>query len=97
VRKKKVILLGFPNPVRMRDKGYVLSKLYDRAQKNPFIEGKTYEEYREFLCSQIKDFGDAEVHPEDTEAIYNNLKRMGWIKVVSAVLLAVVQSHTAIS
>ena len=95
--KKKVALLGFPNPIRMKDKGYVLSKLYERAQKNPFIEGKTYEEYRKFLCSQIKDFGDVEVHYENTDAIYDNLKRMGWIKVVSAVLIAVIQSHTAIS
>ena len=96
-KKKKVILLGFPNPIRMKNKRYVLEKLYDRAQTNPFVNGKTFEEYTEFLCTQIKDFGGRDVSPGDTEEIYDALKSMGWIKVVSAVLIAVISAHTAIS
>jgi hypothetical protein len=52
MKDKKVILLGFPNPVKMRNKEYVLEKLYEKAKSNPFIHGKTFEEYREFLCVQ---------------------------------------------
>tara|TARA_R110000824_G_scaffold272742_2_gene461253 strand:+ start:1661 stop:1954 length:294 start_codon:yes stop_codon:yes gene_type:complete len=97
MKNKKVILLGFPNPIRMKDKGYVLEKLYDRAQTNPFINGRTFEEYREFLCKQIKDFEGKDVEPSDTDEIYDTLKSMGWIKVVSAVLIAVISAHTAIA
>ena len=88
MKKKKVILLGFPSPVRMRDKSYVIRKLYERASSNPFVSGKSYDEYREYLCSQIREHGDI---------IYDELKSMGWIKVVSAVLLAITSSHIAVS
>tara|TARA_R110000823_G_scaffold251239_1_gene374132 strand:+ start:449 stop:742 length:294 start_codon:yes stop_codon:yes gene_type:complete len=97
MNNKKVTLLGFPSPIRMRDKSYVLHKLYDRAHKNPFIQGKTYVEYKKFLCSQIKNFGDKDVSYENDNEIYDNLKRMGWIRIVSAVLMAVVHNHTAVS
>ena len=96
-KKKKVILLGFPNPVKMKDKGYVLEKLYERAKTNPFIHGKTFDEYREFLCMQIKDFDGREISPDNTDEIYDSLKSMGWIKVVSAVLIAIISAHTAIA
>jgi|TARA_R110002020_G_scaffold58750_5_gene160984 hypothetical protein len=97
MKDKKIILLGFPNPIRMRNKEYVLKKLYERASNNPFIHGKTFEEYREFLCLQIKDFGDIDVDSTDTDKIYDSLKSMGWIKVISAVVIAVISAHTAIS
>ena len=97
MKGKKVILLGFPNPIKMRNKEYVLEKLYEKAKSNPFIHGKTFEEYREFLCVQIKDFGDIEVDSRDTDKIYDSLKSMGWIKVINAVVLAIISSHTAIS
>jgi|TARA_R110000824_G_scaffold88230_5_gene217023 hypothetical protein len=97
MKKKKVILLGFPSPIRMRNKGYVIEKLYSRARTNPFIYGKTYQQYREFLCNQIKDFSDKDIDHNDEGLIYDNLKSMGWIKIVSAVLIAVVSDHIAIS
>tara|TARA_R100000234_G_C4859722_1_gene118636 strand:- start:212 stop:508 length:297 start_codon:yes stop_codon:yes gene_type:complete len=96
-KNKKVILVGFPNPIRMKDKGYVLEKLYERAKRNPFIHDKTFDEYREFLCMQIKDFDGRDVSPNNTDEIYDSLKSMGWIKVVSAVLIAVISAHTAIA
>ncbi len=97
MKKKKVILLGFPSPVRMRDKSYVIRKLYERASSNPFVSGKSYDEYREYLCSQIREHGDVDVHPDNVDIIYDELKSMGWIKVVSAVLLAITSSHIAVS
>lgn len=97
MKKKKVILLGFPNPVRMRDKSYVIGKLYERASANPFVSGKTYEEYCEYLCLQIREHGNVYVNPADTQKIYDELKSMGWIKVISAVIIAITSSHIAIS
>ena len=38
-----------------------------------------------------------EIEPDDTDEIYDTLKSMGWIKVVSAVLIAVISAHTAIA
>ena len=95
--KKKVILVGFPNPIRLKSKDYVLRKIYSRAKNNPFIDGKTFDEYKEFLCSQIKDFSDIEVDSQNDNEIYDALKSIGWIKVVNAFVLAVISSHTAIS
>ena len=41
-KKKKVVVLGFPNPIRMRDKSYVLQKIYDKAKtKREKIFNKT--------------------------------------------------------
>ena len=97
MNNKKVILVGFPNPIRMKNKEYVLEKLYSRAKSNPFIHGKTFDEYRTFLCMQIKDFDGKIVDDKDSDEIYDSLKSMGWIKVVSAVIIAVISSHTAIS
>jgi hypothetical protein len=95
--KKKVILLGFPDPVKMKSKKYVLEKIYSRALKNPFIADYTFDGYMKFLSRSIKDFDGKDVDPGDVEKIYDSLESMGWIKVVSAVLIAVISAHTAIA
>ena len=46
---------------------------------------------------QIKDFDGKIVDDKDSDEIYDSLKSMGWIKVISAVIIAVISSHTAIS
>jgi len=51
----------------------------------------------EFLSHNIKDFGNRKVEPDDVDGIYDALKSMGWIKVISAVLVAVISAHTAIA
>tara|TARA_B110000196_G_C20469940_1_gene353135 strand:+ start:198 stop:488 length:291 start_codon:yes stop_codon:yes gene_type:complete len=94
---KKVILLGFNSPIRKKSKEYVLRKLYKKAKTNPFIVGKTFDEYMEFLSIQIKDFGDKEVDSKNVDDIYKSLEDMGWIKVVSAFILSVMSANTAIS
>tara|TARA_R110002050_G_scaffold41798_3_gene101029 strand:- start:10492 stop:10782 length:291 start_codon:yes stop_codon:yes gene_type:complete len=94
---KKVILLGFNSPIRKKSKEYVLRKLYKKAKTNPFIVGKTFDEYMEFLSMQIKDFGDKEVDSKNVDDIYKSLEDMGWIKVVSAFILSVMSANTAIS
>ena len=69
---KKVILLGFNSPIRKKSKEYVLRKLYKKAKTNPFIVGKTFDEYMEFLSIQIKDFGDKEVDSKNVDDIYKS-------------------------
>ena len=46
---KKVILIGLPNPIKLKSKKYIIETLYNRAKKNPFLNGYSYEEYLEFL------------------------------------------------
>ena len=98
-KKKKVVVLGFPNPIRMRDKGYVLQKIYDRAKTNPFIADMSYDDYLKFICAEIEKEteGGVKIHYTATDAIYNELKRMGWIRVVSRVLMAVSTHETYIA
>ena len=98
-KKKKVVVLGFPNPFRMRDKSYVLQKIYDRAKTNPFIADMTYDDYLKFLCAEIEkeSEGSVKLNPGATDSIYNELKRMGWIRVISRVLMAVSTHETYIA
>jgi len=91
---KKVILLGFRNPIKKKSKSYVLNTLYKRAKKNPFIQNKSYEEYLEYLKSQIE-FFDGDVDLPDEDSIYDSLKRIGWIKVLGSII-AVVSSNLGV-
>ena len=51
---KKVILIGFPNPIKLKSKKYVIKKLYERAKKNPFLANSSYDEYIDFLLNKMK-------------------------------------------
>jgi len=79
MKKKKVILLGFPNPVRMRDKSYVIGKLYERASANPFVSGKTYEEYEK----ELKEFNlSAEPKLQKVELLKTPVKILKELKAL---------------
>ena len=93
--KKKVILIGFPNPIKLKSKKYVIRKLYERAKKNPFLANSSYDEYLEFLQKQIKELGDTDVYINENDAesnLYDALKRIKWLKVVNAFVVGIIQS-----
>ena len=93
--KKKVILVGFPNPIKLKSKKYVIEKLYARARKNPFLANSSYDEYLEFLQKQIKELGNTDVYINENDAesnLYDALKRIKWLKVVNAFVVGIIQS-----
>lgn len=93
--KKKVILIGFPNPIKLKSKKYVIKKLYERAKKNPFLANSSYDEYLEFLQKQIKELGNTDVYinEEDAESnLYDALKRIKWLKVVNAFVVGFIEA-----
>lgn len=100
-RKKKVILVGLPNPIKFKSKKFVLQTLYKRAKKNPFLVDSTYEEYLEFLLSQIKELGSSDISidkhsPTLEKDIFNALKKMNWIKVFNAILIGVITTKIGV-
>ena len=100
--KKKVLLLGLPNPVRFKSKKYVIETLYKRAKRNPFLSEHSYEEYLEFLKEQIEQLGgkkiDKDVKNNDIEdELYRCLKDIGWIIVFNSLLIGVMSTYTGIS
>jgi len=93
--KKKVILIGFPSPIKLKSKKYVIEKLYERAKKNPFLANSSYEEYLEFLQKQIKELGNTDVYINENDAesnLYDALKRIKWLKVVNAFVVGIIQA-----
>jgi hypothetical protein len=98
---KKVILLGFPDAIKLKSKKYIIETLYNRAKKNPFLADKTYEEYIEFLLRQIDTLGpkdiEIDIDAEDIESkIYDVLKEMKWLKVINAFLIGVITTNIGV-
>jgi hypothetical protein len=98
---KKVILLGFPDAIKLKSKKYIIETLYNRAKKNPFLADKTYEEYIEFLLIQIDTLGskdiEIDIDAEDIESkIYDVLKEMKWLKVINAFLIGVITTNIGV-
>ena len=98
---KKVILLGFPDAVKLKSKRYIIETLYNRAKKNPFLATSTYEEYLDFLLNQIDLLGSEEVDidrdADDIESqIYDALKKMKWLKVINAFLIGVITTNIGV-
>ena len=99
---KKVLLLGLPNPVRLKSKKYILKTLYKRAKKNPFLSEHSYDEYLEFLKGQIEQFGDVKIKKNISdkdieEELYKSLKDIGWIRVFNSLIIGVLNTYTGIS
>ena len=98
---KKVILVGFPDAVKLKSKRYIRETLYNRAKKNPFLATSTYEEYLDFLLNQIDLLGSEEVDidrdADDIESqIYDALKKMKWLKVINAFLIGVITTNIGV-
>tara|TARA_R100001163_G_C4952394_1_gene119613 strand:- start:280 stop:606 length:327 start_codon:yes stop_codon:yes gene_type:complete len=98
---KKVILLGFPDAVKLKSKKYIIETLYSRAKKNPFLSSNTYDEYLDYLLEQIDMLGSEDVDidrdSDDIESqIYDALKRMKWLKVINAFLVGVITTNIGV-
>ncbi len=96
--KKKVILIGFPNPIKLKSKKFVLTTLYNRAKKNPFIVGSTYEEYLDFLVNQIEILGSGDISIDRKSSkleseIYDALKKLDWIRVINAFVVGIITTN----
>ena len=97
--KKKVILIGLPNPIKLKSKKYIIETLYDRAKKNPFLNKHSYEEYLEFLQEQISTLGNIEIEESDEEIetrIFDALKKMDWIKVINTFVLGIITTNIGV-
>ena len=98
---KKVILLGFPDAVKLKSKKYIIETLYNRAKKNPFLSNNTYDEYLDFLLEQIDTLGsesvDIDRDADNVESqIYDVLKKMKWLKVINAFVLGVITTNIGV-
>jgi len=98
---KKVILLGFPDAVKLKSKKYIIETLYNRARKNPFLANNTYDEYLDFLLEQIDMLGSEEIaidrDADNVESqIYDALKKMRWLKVINAFLIGVITTNIGV-
>ena len=96
---KKVILIGFPNPVKLKSKRFIIETLYKRAKKNPFLSEYSYDEYLEFLINQIDSLSSTKVDIDrgsDTleKDIYNALKKLNWLKVINGFIVGIITTKT---
>jgi|TARA_Y100000361_G_C11043442_1_gene281173 flavin-binding protein dodecin len=95
--KKKVILVGFPNPIKLKSKKFVIETLYNRARKNPFLANSSYEEYLDFLLKQIDILGNSDTNIDRNSStleadIYDSLKKMNWLKVINAFVVGIIEA-----
>jgi|TARA_R100000781_G_C4032952_1_gene111255 hypothetical protein len=98
---KKVILIGFPNPVKLKSKRFIIETLYKRAKKNPFLSEYSYDEYLEFLINQIDSLSSTKVDIDrgsDTleRDIYNALKKLNWLKVINGLIVGIITTNIGV-
>tara|TARA_Y100001963_G_C6432509_1_gene287716 strand:+ start:79 stop:471 length:393 start_codon:yes stop_codon:yes gene_type:complete len=101
IKNKKVILVGFPDPVKLKSKKYVIEKLYEKARKNPFLVNSSYKEYLEFLIEQMETLSneniDIDIESKDVESkIYDTLKKLNWLKVINAFIVGVITTNIGV-
>ena len=83
---KKVHFVGIPKPIKYKSKKYVMEKLYNKAQRNPFLAGKTYREYLDFIRAEIELLTLEEPKGNSEEELYDKLKEIGWLREIPIVL-----------
>jgi len=96
---KKVILVGFANPIKLKSKKFVIETLYKRAKRNPFLKDKSYSEYVDFLLEQIESLGleSVDKNSDNLESvIYDKLKEMNWLRVINAFIVAVITTDIGV-
>lgn len=97
--KKKVILIGLPDPIKLKSKKYIIETLFNRAKKNPFLRDYSYAEYLEFLEKQINTLGSREIEDSDEDIesrIFDSLKKMNWIKVINTFLIGIITTNIGV-
>jgi len=95
--KKNAVFVGIAGKIQIKSKSYVMRKLYEKAKKNPFIADKSYEEYMEYIKSQIKLLEGIEIAAESEEELYNALKRLGWLKEISVIAAYIITANYGIA
>ena len=96
MKKKKALLVGIADPIRIKSKRYVLEKLYQRAKKNPFVNTDSFEDYMEHVKVQIKTLEGKDVDG-GVDEIYDTLKKIGWIKEISVWVFSLITTHNALA
>jgi hypothetical protein len=96
MNKKKALLVGIADPIRIKSKRYVLEKLYQRAKKNPFVNTDSFEDYMEHVKVQIKTLEGKDVNG-GVDEIYDTLKKIGWIKEISVWVFSLITTHNALA
>ena len=96
MKKKKALLVGIADPIRIKSKRYVLEKLYQRAKKNPFVNTDSFEDYMEHVKVQIKTLEGKDVDG-GVDEIYDTLKKIGWIREISVWVFSLITTHNALA
>ena len=96
-KKKKAVFVGIVDPVQIKSKSYVMKMLYKRAKKNPFIADKSYDEYMDYIKSQVKQLEGIEISAENEEELYNSLKSLGWLKEISVLAVYIITANYGIA
>ena len=74
-----------------------MKMLYKRAKKNPFIADKSYDEYMDYIKSQVKQLEGIEISAENEEELYNSLKSLGWLKEISVLAVYIITANYGIA
>jgi hypothetical protein len=96
-KKKKAVFVGIADKIQIKSKSYVMGMLYKRAKKNPFMADKTYEEYLEYIKSQVRLLEGIEIKADTEEEMYNALKSLGWLKEISVLAVYIVTANYGIA
>ena len=96
MKKKKAMLVGIADPIRIKSKRYVLEKLYQRAKKNPFVNTDSFDDYLEHIKNQIKSLEGKDVDG-GVDEIYDALKKIGWLKEISVWVFSLITTHNALA
>ncbi len=96
-KKKKAVLVGIENPIKVKSKKYVIEMLYKRAKSNPFLRDKTYDEYLNHIRKQIRDLEGIDIQFENEEELYNALKNLGWLKEFNILIACLVFANYGIA
>ena len=98
---KKVILVGFPNSIKLKSKNYVIRTLYERAKKNPFLSNHSYDEYLDFLINQVESLSSTKVDIDRNSNtlerdIYNALRKLNWLKVINGLFVGIITTNVGV-
>ena len=96
-KKKKAVFVGIADPIQIKSKSYVMKMLYKRAKKNPFIADKSYDEYMDYVKSQVKMLEGIDISAENEEELYNSLKKLGWLKEISVLAAYIITANYGIA
>ena len=90
---KKAVFIGIADKIQIKSK----SMLYKRARKNPFMADKSYEEYLDYIKSQVKLLEGVDIQANNEEELYNALKSLGWLKEVSVLAIYIITANYGIA